>query len=245
MLYVESWNIPGDLNMAIDIELGELSFELKEPILRIYTWERPTLSIGRHQRIEKLNLDFLKEIDGECVRRPTGGRAVLHFQDLTYSVVFPKGLQEFNLGVMELYKNISGIFKKAFEMLSYKVEMSKGRGSLKNPSCFSSSARYELLIDGRKFMGSAQARMKNFVLQHGSILLYRKEKMMKAVFGKELNLESMVGIFEVMDVGVRNLVESIKEAFKERYGVFGMDFGEFLELIEKSKRRRRSFRCQN
>ena len=234
MKYLETWNFPGKTNMALDTVLGEHSAKVREPILRIYSWERPTLSIGRHQRAF--------ESPFECVRRPTGGRAVLHWKEITYSVVFPKGSEEFKLSVLQLYRKISEIFLKAFRDLGLDVKMSKGWGSLKSESCFSSSARYELTLNGKKFLGSAQMRTSSYVLQHGSIILEYPRDLLKFLGWKD---EKAIGILEVQKVGIRRIVDSILRSFDEVYGLDWMDFETIMDLLEEAKKREGEFSCRN
>ncbi len=248
MYYIETWNIPADMNMAVDMTMGEVSFKLKTPFLRIYTWEKPTLSLGKNQKISDVNFDCLKKYDIDCIRRPSGGRAVLHWDEITYSVVFPEGTKEFSMGVLKLYNELSDIFKEAFESLEYKVVKSDGRGSLKNPSCFSSSARYELLINGKKFMGSAQTRFKKFVLQHGSIMLVPHWEVLNKILKVKTDIdhsEFAIGLFEVKKVSIRNIVEQIRKSFSKRYNLIQYSFNEILDLFKEAERVRGSYRCQS
>ncbi|MCD6449779.1 MAG: lipoate--protein ligase family protein [Thermotogaceae bacterium] len=248
MYYVETWNIPGDLNMAIDVAMGEISYKLNSPILRIYTWEKPTLSLGRNQKISDVDFNSLKKYDISCVRRPSGGRAVLHWDEITYAVVFPEGAEEFSMGVLKLYNKISDILKEAFENLGYGVVKSNGRGSLKNPSCFSSSAKYELFIDGKKFVGSAQARFKKFVLQHGSIMLIPHWEILNKILKTKVNVDHKklaTGLFEVKKVPVRDIIERVKESFSKRYGLVQYNFYKTLAMIRQAEKNRGSYSCQN
>ncbi len=250
MLHVETFFIPGDVNMAFDVNMGFLSKELKEPILRIYTWERPTLSLGRHQKVEDVDFEKLEELSVDCVRRPTGGRAVLHWDEITYSVAFPRGSEEFSLGVMKLYERISGILFEAFERLGVRVSFSGGKSwDPKSPSCFSSGARYELKVDGKKLVGSAQVRMKDFVLQHGSIMMRPSWEILSAVLSSHPTVEFLsrkaVGLREVLDVRFRDVVDAILESFDEKYGLRWMDQSEILNLLKKSEKMRGGFSCQS
>ncbi len=248
MYYIETWNIPADMNMAIDMIMGEVSFELKRPFLRIYTWEKPTLSLGRNQKTNDVDFDYLEKHDIDCVRRPSGGRAVLHWDEITYSVVFPEGTEEFSMGVLKLYNKLSDIFKEAFERLGYEVVKSGGRGSLKNPSCFSSSARYELLINGKKFMGSAQARFKKFVLQHGSIMLVPHWEVLNKILKVKGNIDHnklAIGLFEVKKISVRDIIGQIRESFSKRYNLIQYGFNDILDLFEEAERARGSYHCQS
>ncbi len=248
MLYLETWNFPADINMALDVILGEYSSRVKKPILRLYSWEKPSVSIGRHQSVRELDTDFMEKEDLPCVRRPTGGRAVLHHNEITYSVAFPKGTDEYEMSVLALYKRLSEIFKKAFESIGISVSFSHGKGSLKNPSCFSSSARYELLIDGKKFLGSAQVRTKDYVLQHGSILLKPNWTLVASVFKsvtEDMISKNAIGIFSVKRLEKRKIVNAIKKAFDESYSIEEMDFYQLLRLLREAEKIRGRFSCQS
>ncbi len=117
MYYVFSDKLPGKLNMALDVCAGESQLFL----LRIYTWKRPTLSLGRYQKTDGINWDFIEKNGFDVVRRPTGGRAVLHWDEITYSIVVPKSLGMFELGVLEFYNFISKLLTKALNDVDYPV----------------------------------------------------------------------------------------------------------------------------
>ncbi len=250
MVLIETFSIPGDINMAVDVKMGELSFKMKEPILRIYTWERMTLSLGRLQRISDVDFENLEKLGVGCVRRPTGGRAVLHWNEITYSVVFPRGIEEYSMKVMDLYGRISGILASAFRKLGIDVEFSGGKKwDPKNPSCFSSGARYELKIEGKKFVGSAQVRMRDFVLQHGSIMLKPDWKILSQVLSSHPSVEFLsrkaMGLLEAFRVGFRDIVDSVEESFDEFYGLRWMDYTDVLKILKHSENLRGDFSCQS
>ncbi len=245
MLYIETWNVPGDINMAFDIVMGKYSAEKRIPVFRFYTWEKPTLSVGKHQDLRGINLDVLKKLDIPCVRRPTGGRAVLHFHEITYSVVFPAGSEEYNLKVLQLYKLISELFKSAFINLGYPVELGRGKGSLKNPSCFSSSARYELLLEGKKFLGSAQGRFKDFVLQHGSILLKVDHSILKAIFGDHVKENNFTGLHEYKKMPVKDIMKAILKSLKTRYDLKFLSWEEQMRIFKEAEKLRGNFLCRS
>jgi lipoyl(octanoyl) transferase len=147
------------------------------PAVRLYHWTPWAISIGHHQNLSDLNLPLCREHGIDVVRRPTGGRAILHAEELTYSVVMPAPKK----GVLAVYNEISEALVEGLRRFGVTVTLQKSQpdfGELyKNPSsipCFSSSARYEIEWKGRKLVGSAQRRYaasgREFVLQHGSIL---------------------------------------------------------------------------
>ncbi|MBR8659180.1 biotin/lipoate A/B protein ligase family protein [Brevibacillus sp. NL20B1] len=169
------------MNMAVDEAILHLHSEGKvPPTVRFYTWNPATLSIGYFQKAAKeINLEALRERGLGFVRRPTGGRAVLHDQELTYSVVVSESHPKMPSGVTEAYKVISMGLLHGFqrlglhaEMVSLATEEEKEKYSSPGSSaCFDSPSWYELVVEGKKVAGSAQTRQKGVILQHGSILL--------------------------------------------------------------------------
>ncbi len=165
------------------LEQAESSADLVT-VVRLYGWSRPTVSLGRHQDpAQAIDLHYCKRNEIEWVRRPTGGRAVLHDEDLTYAVVsndphlFPLG------SISATYRLVSEILARGLGALGGTVSLQRrgGRAVHKgvtiNP-CFATASRHELLFQGRKLVGSAQRRLKRSFLQHGSIpvrLDYRRQ----------------------------------------------------------------------
>ncbi len=173
--------IDGKLSPAENMAIDEAIFECVQdgrslPTIRFYNWEPSTVSCGYNQEVAK-EIDFaaLKKHDFGFVRRPTGGRVVLHDNEVTYSVISPfEGRLSGN--VTESYSEISKALAKGLELMGINVDFEKSNLSsehqrqVANP-CFISSSRYELSYKRKKIVGSAQVRKNNTLLQHGSILL--------------------------------------------------------------------------
>ncbi|MDU1046557.1 MAG: biotin/lipoate A/B protein ligase family protein [Staphylococcus epidermidis] len=167
-------------NMAMDEAL--LNFVLRgeiDPVIRFYTWNPATLSIGYFQRLQKeIDIDKVKEKGYGLVRRQTGGRGVLHDKELTYSVIVPESHPNMPSTVTEAYKIISQGLLEGFKNLGFETYFAiprskEERDKLKQPRssvCFDAPSWYELVVEGRKIAGSAQTRQKGVILQHGSIL---------------------------------------------------------------------------
>lgn len=165
-------------NMAID-EAILLSADSGGalPTLRFYGWSPPAVSLGYFQDFNKeVNLQKCRSLGIDIVRRPTGGKAVLHENEITYSVVSPKDNPLFPDTILGTYKVISSCLVEA--LFSMGIQASIADNSYHkidaNPLtslCFSEPSRFELLAGGRKICGSAQVRTKNAFLQHGSLLL--------------------------------------------------------------------------
>ncbi|MCG0314935.1 MAG: lipoate--protein ligase family protein [Calditerricola sp.] len=168
-------------NRAIDEAILRLHAEGKvPPTVRFYTWDPPTLSIGYFQKAEReVDLAAVRAMGLGFVRRPTGGRAVLHDRELTYSIVVRESHPLIPPSVTEAYRVLSMGLLEGFRALGLRAEMvslsdpeeKKKFAAPSSAACFDSPSWYELVVEGRKVAGSAQTRQLGVVLQHGSILL--------------------------------------------------------------------------
>ncbi|MCD1259289.1 lipoate--protein ligase family protein [Paenibacillus athensensis] len=167
-------------NMAIDeAVLTAHSEGLAPPTVRFYGWEPATLSIGYFQKIAEIDFDAVRAEGVGFVRRPTGGRAVLHDKELTYSIIVSETHPGIPKSVTDAYRVLSEGLLRGFralglgaEMVNLASEEEKAKyASAGSAACFDSPSWYELVVEGRKVAGSAQVRQKDVVLQHGSILL--------------------------------------------------------------------------
>jgi lipoate-protein ligase A len=144
------------------------------PTLRLYAWEPACLSLGHAQPFADVDIARLKQHGWEVVRRVTGGRAILHTDELTYSVIAPNDEPRISGTVLESYNRLAQALLLAVKGLDLPVEMKEGKaenGSTANPVCFEVPSTYEITVDGKKLIGSAQARKREGVLQHGSLPL--------------------------------------------------------------------------
>lgn len=218
MKVIKTWNFPGELNMALDVVLAE---QCTEPILRFYTWARPTLSIGRHQRRINLNVQFMKEKNIDCVIRPTGGRAVLHWDELTYSVILPIDHPKARGGVLETYLVISECIAKALCALGFKACIEPVKRLKENSAaCFNSPSSYEITIDGKKVVGSAQMRTKKGVLQHGSIVFKQHVEEYAGLLNihQESLRDRMTGLLDYEEIKLEEVVEELECQFESVFG---------------------------
>lgn len=166
----------GAWNMAVDEAILEAVGRCESPpTLRLYAWEPACLSLGYAQHITDIAIPRLKERGWEVVRRPTGGRAVLHTDELTYSVIAPPTEPRVTGTVLESYHRLAQALVEALNLLGMRVELRdksvSPHGAAANPVCFEVPSTYEITVEGRKLVGSAQARRKEGVLQHGSLPL--------------------------------------------------------------------------
>jgi len=165
-------------NMALD-EAILLSADSGKspPTLRFYGWSPPAVSLGYFQDFNReVNLNNCRSLGVDIVRRPTGGKAVLHENEITYSVISAKDNPLFPDNILGTYKVISSCLIEALVSMGINASVvdsgyrQNGTNVLKS-LCFSEPSRFELLVAGRKICGSAQVRTKKAFLQHGSLLL--------------------------------------------------------------------------
>ncbi|MGI6128376.1 MAG: lipoate--protein ligase family protein [Planifilum sp.] len=176
---VNTGSLDGAMNMAVDEAILNAHTERNvPPTIRFYAWNIPTLSIGYFQRVEReVNLHRVREKGVGFVRRATGGRAVLHDQELTYSIVVSEDYPGIPQTVTESYRLFSQGLLEGFRALGLEADLvSLDKESSKekkgeSAACFDSPSWYELVVEGRKVAGSAQTRQRGTILQHGSILL--------------------------------------------------------------------------
>jgi lipoate-protein ligase A len=166
---------PGAWNMAVDEAILEsIGRGGSLPTLRLYAWEPACLSLGHAQPFTDVDSARLRAHGWEVVRRATGGRAILHTDELTYSVIGSAEEPLLAGGVLESYNRIAQALLRAVKNLELPVEMKEGKTNdqaTPNPVCFEVPSTYEITVHGKKLIGSAQARKKEGVLQHGSLPL--------------------------------------------------------------------------
>ncbi len=188
----------GHMNMRIDKAIAHACGKgLIPPTLRFYGWSPPAVSIGYSQRPGKdIDLTYCKEHEIDIVQRPTGGRAVLHDHELTYSIIFQEGNQIIPGHLKGSFKVIGESLIRGLGYLGIDAQLSDGRRdrlnrtSNRDAACFSSHSPYEILINGKKIIGSAQRKFEGVILQHGSIII-------------DIDRERLAYIFKVRSAGDR------------------------------------------
>jgi lipoate-protein ligase A len=180
----------GAENMALDAYL--LHNPPPAPVLRFYRWSPPAVSLGYHQKVPNVNKVLLDRYGFDLVRRPTGGRAVFHNQEITYAVIIPATTHLFTLSIHELYYQISRIIVESLQRAGIPAIIEWNRPKQKKTEftpgeCFASIARFEVKIQGRKMVGSAQRRMSRAILQHGSILLVDEQYVLETLLNAEFS----------------------------------------------------------
>lgn len=190
----------GQGNMQIDSDLLEYAIknQLKEPIFRLYGWSPACVSLGRNQKSDFLDLDFLKQNNIDYVRRLTGGRALLHDNEITYSYICPASFLENGENVVNSYKEISKILIAALKKLDIELDF----GGIKKVNghkdyCMLVSTGADLCYKNRKLIGSAQFRKEGYILQHGSILYDYDKELLEKIFKEEVDTSSIISIKEI------------------------------------------------
>ena len=216
--------------MAIDAAiLKAVESEAVLPTLRLYAWFPPCLSLGYSQPFSDIDLNRLNSRGWDVVRRPTGGRAILHTDELTYAVIGPKTDPRLAGGLMDSYRQISTALYQALTSLNLPAEIHAGKNPLahEQPVCFENPSDFEITVNGKKIIGSAQARKESAILQHGSlplkgdltriteVLVYSSNA--ERIYAGELLLEKAANVSSVLgqEVSWETAAQAIQEAFRE------------------------------
>jgi len=224
------YNMDYDMNRAKTVEPGTA-------LLRFYKWEPYCISLGANQDFSTINIKKAYDNNIDLVERPTGGRAILHSEEVTYSVVYPL---DNVFSPKDLYREINLALKKGlifynceFEKIELEEEQPHFLGFYKNSKsdlCFAVSAKNELKFEGKKLVGSAQRKLHNSVLQHGSILcgdfhknivdfLFLNDEetvqMKEEIKNTTTDLRSILNY----EIDCDLLVESIKTGFEEHFAI--------------------------
>ena len=252
----------GFVNMAIDEAIMIAHREgLVPPTIRFYQWSPPAVSLGYFQNLEKeIDVDVCKNMGIDIVRRPTGGKAVLHDKELTYSFVIRESHPLVNDSILETYKKFSGGMIRGLSYLGIEAELVPLREKLKNETllnkeekseirysdiksiCFSVPSQYEVQVGGKKIVGSAQVRKREIVLQHGSLLIELEKDKLFSVFNfpsaqirerlkTRFNATSLEDILK-RKINFSELSEILPRGFEEEFGVRLVE-GKLIEQEEK------------
>jgi lipoate-protein ligase A len=208
-------------NMALDEAISDaVRKKISPPTLRLYGWDRPSLSIGYFQKISDVDLKYCEARDYPVVRRLTGGRAILHDSELTYSFTCSNVSPIFNGSLSEDYTVISNALLHALKTAGAEAKASfikKRRNDYRNPACFKTVSFGEITVNGKKVIGSAQKRYRDGFLQHGSIVFDFDAKELCAVL-KGNSIEDFRGMGALRNslpsLTINKLSLNVKEAFE-------------------------------
>lgn len=224
---------PGPGNLALDDAILQCVKERRSPpTLRFYSWATPTLSLGYAQEPERdVDADTCRDLGVTVLRRASGGRAVLHDRELTYSVAVPSGSAPFGGGLEAAYCAVAAGLVAGLRLLGVDASPARGasrqaRARGRHPGCFAVAARHEIAVGERKLVGSAQRREEGAFLQHGSILIEthgdRLGRLLRAAGAPPPETE-MVGLADLLDPCpapaqiIRALVAGCAEAWGARF----------------------------
>ena len=233
--FIDSGLNTGLYNMDFDLMLAK-TLKTDEAILRLYRWEPFCISLGANQSEDSLLREKVFTDGIDIVKRPTGGRAILHAEELTYSVIYPANK---NFSLSDLYKQVNLALKKGLALFDERLkEVSLEYNEPHFPSfyeeeksavCFAVSSRNEINYKGKKLVGSAQRNLGNVILQHGSILCgdYHKNIVDYLALNKnyldDIRIEmnnTTTDLKEILNykIEIEKLKSAIKKGFEEHFG---------------------------
>jgi lipoate-protein ligase A len=239
-LAVDTWRLlrhsaaTGAENMAVDEAITQaIAAGLVPPTLRFYAWEPPCVSLGRNQAARGVDLTRCAHHGYEVVRRPTGGRAILHTDEMTYSIVASPEHRLMQGYVLDSYLRISHGLVAGLRRLGIDAEEAPGTnraGPDVSAACFEVPSAYEIVAGGRKILGSAQARRSTSVLQHGSLPLVgdltrvvdclafddetEREALRASLAGHAATVEELLGRVVTYDEAVNAMAAGIEDALE-------------------------------
>jgi lipoate-protein ligase A len=214
-----------NFNMAADRYLLDCAADNNQVILRTYSWLSPTVTLGRMQKAESLlDAEAMESIGVGWISRLTGGRAVLHWNDLTYSCAFPVSMVGMGRSISESYAVIGRCLSAGFQRAGIAVELHDSSAehaatarNLRLP-CFCSPNRNELMVLGRKLVGSAQKRTCRAVLQHGSIPLGRQfRRLGELMAAPTAERKQLCRLLDLKSTCMRDIAPAIGENFLAEY----------------------------
>ena len=243
---VQSEPADGAWNMAVDEAMLEAAIARRiPPTLRFYAWEPAAVSLGFFQPLdERIDLQQIRLRGFGLVRRPSGGRAILHKDELTYSVVVPEGMIERGHSVMGSYRTLSQGIEAGLALLGLGAELAERTAPERMKAeglptvCFAKAAKCDMTVDGRKIVGSAQTRRRGVIMQHGSVPIHIDPAEHLAVMPGEGTdeeaqkrlLEKACGVADALGrpVTFEELAAALRQGFAQRLGIELQD-GELTE----------------
>ncbi len=190
----------GEDNMRIDNELLEkaISENASEPYFRLYGWAPACVSLGKNQDDNFLDKNLLQKCGIDIVRRLTGGRALLHDNEITYSFICPVSYLKNGENVVKSYIEISQILIDKFSQLGIELDFGGSKKiNTKFDYCMLISTGADLCYKGKKLIGSAQCRKQGYILQHGSILYDYDKELLEKIFNENVDTSAITSIKEI------------------------------------------------
>jgi lipoyl(octanoyl) transferase len=246
---IDSGPCSASYNMALDEAIaGTVRAENARPTLRFYEWDAPSVSIGCFQKIGDIDTEYCRQFNIPFVRRPTGGRAILHGDEITYSFSVKTDNGLFSGDLFDSYKKISAAFEKAFLKIGLAPELKllkDNRHTLtedmrKSPLCFQSVSYGEMSVMSGKIIGSAQKRWPDGLLQQGSIPFSLDRERTGRVFGIEPSSEPNNGLRGLKDIisdlNPGDLKDAIRVSFEEVFDIHLVSASPYDEEIVLARR---------
>jgi len=248
-------------NMAIDEVLAKISVpQDKRSVFRVYRWHPYAISLGYNQASNDLDLEKCRHDNIDVVRRPTGGRAVLHAEEITYSVIVSKESELYSSDILTTYNLINKGILKGLQLFGVKAELVerptkelvKSSDNKSKVPCFSNATKYEITYQNKKLVGSAQRRYENSILQHGSILVGafhlnladyiaalkgpRIEKFRQALEEKTVSISQILS----KQINYDKIIWAIKTGFQQNFDIYFFEgqltpreYSEVQKLVKK------------
>ena len=216
-------------NMAKDEALLLHYKKSRLPVFRIYSWDTPSVSLGYRQKAEDvLNVNMCRRLKVPFVRRITGGGAIFHHKEITYSLVCERKSLGFPRGVKESYKLLNAFLINFYSKLglkaSFACDIYKDAGNKADEICFMSFEPYDIVIGGRKAGGNAQRRSRDIIFQHGSIPIDVDYTMLPYLFKDYRNLRTDIFLIKNIvskesryNILQKKLMDSLAETFNVRF----------------------------
>lgn len=190
----------GAENMQTDSDLLDFAVQnkLDYPIFRLYGWHPACISLGRNQQDAFIDKKFLKDTGIDLVKRLTGGRALLHDNEITYSYICPVSCLKHGENVRQSYVEISRILIDGFTKLGIELDFGASKPvNTKFDYCMLISTGADLCYKGKKLIGSAQCRKEGYILQHGSILYDYDAALLEKIFNEPVSTDTITSVKEI------------------------------------------------
>lgn len=210
----------GSDNMRIDKNLLESAIKehANSAILRLYGWKPKCVSLGKNQSEENVNKLYCQTNGIDIVKRPTGGRGLLHDDELTYAFICPISMLKNGESIINSYKEISNALIEGFKNINIKLTIGGEKVKTSFDYCMSLSTGADLNYNGKKLIGSAQYRTQGYILQHGSILFSYDKDTIEKIFNEKVNTQSLTCIKEINQSLTRaDTAEAVKQGFKSLF----------------------------